>query len=475
MSNSRASCLEDSKYRVCFAESGVRQCLATQKTYADRSCREAGGGRTQDSPGMSFEGGLDYCIMEFMSFPLFLAIRYLKPNKSRSTAVTLIAVLGVVLGVAILIIVRAVMTGFGDMWREKILSFKPHVTVVSSKGYIPDAEAISSVVRSVEGVTAVSPSIETRVLAEHDGYLQAPLMVGIEPGGLSSLHPDLHSCVIAGTPSLDDGKAILGEDLARSLNAGPGDKVVVYSPANLISEDEVYFPEEVEISAVYRMGQASFDGGYIITSISFMRDLMDIPAGGAYSVHVKTAFPDDSSKFPAVMAAVKDGLPEHFLVRSWQDIDRDLFSAIAVEKNMMAVLLAFITVVAIFCVVNTIIVITVRKTPEIGLMKAIGFTPWRISAAFVVYGLVQCVVGAVLGVALAWLVLANLQGIVDMLGNFGLEVFPKGVYGLDRIPWRVEAGEIAQTVLAVVLACFAASLLPSWRAASKNPAEAFRL
>ena len=166
--------------------------------------------------------------------------------------------------------------------------------------------------------------------------------------------------------------------------------------------------------------------------------------------------------------------PGRCRVSTWQQLDRLIFNAVATEKNMMTLLLIFISVVAIFCVVNTIIVITVQKTDEIGLLKSLGFSTWQLTLTFVLYGWVQCLLGTALGVGLAFLVLHNLQNLVDLLAGFGLEVFPKAVYGLDALPWRVVPAEIAQVAALVVLFCALASLLPAWRAAAMNPIDALR-
>lgn len=414
-----------------------------------------------------------------MSFPLFLASRYLKPDRSGAPVVTLLAVLGVVLGVAIVIIVRAVMTGFGDLWREKILSFKPHITVTSAHGVIGDEASVVRAVSEVEGVEAASASVEMRVLVEHERHVLAPVVIGIDPNGASALHPDIAGSVVAGTSDISAGGALIGEDLAYALDIRVGEPLLVYSPANLVSSDELYFPEEIPVAGIFRMGQAEFDGGYVIVPIGFARDLMGLARGGAFSVHIKTSAPQDPSRFAKIRSAVEEklngqsALPE-FNVRDWREIDSALFNAIAVEKNMMVILLMFITIVAIFCVTNTIIVVTIRKTREIGLLKALGFSSARIMAAFVLYGTLQCVAGTLLGVGLAFLVLHNLQGLVDLLARFEVEVFPKSVYGLDRIPWRVVPAEIAETTAMVVAFCCAASMVPAWRAASRKPAEALR-
>mgnify|MGYP006385738517 CR=1 FL=1 len=146
----------------------------------------------------------------------------------------------------------------------------------------------------------------------------------------------------------------------------------------------------------------------------------------------------------------------------------------AAIKADYELLLIFISVVAIFCVVNTIIVITVQKTHEIGLLKALGFSTPQMTMTFVLYGWIQCLLGTALGIGLAFLVLNNLQNLVDFLASCGMDVFPKAIYGLDALPWRVVPFEIAQVTILVVLFCAIASLLPAWRAAAMPPVDALR-
>ena len=408
-----------------------------------------------------------------MSFPFFLAARYLKPTRSWMSVITVFSVLGVVLGVAIIIIVRAVMTGFGDLWREKILAFKPHVTVTSMNGVIRNDEAIAEALRGIEGVTAVSPSVEARVLAEHSRRVNAPVVIGVSADGLAALHPEIAANIVEGELDLEEEKVLVGVDMAAQLGVRVGDKILIYSPMNLVSGDEMFFPEEAVVGGVFRMGQRDFDGGYIISSIGFARDLMGLTRG-AYSLHLKTEAPLDAPRFNATVKKVEEALGLSFLVRTWREVDSDLFNALAVEKNMMMVLNLFTTIVAMFCVTVTLIVATVQKRSEIGLLKALGFSSGKIMNTFLVYGWILCVTGTALGVGLAYAVLENLQNLVELLARLGVDVFPKSVYGLDQIPWRVLPAEVAGVAAAVIVFSTLAGILPAWIAARKDPVEALR-
>jgi len=393
-----------------------------------------------------------------LPFSLFLALKYLRPKRSFVSVVTVISILGVLLGVAILVIVLSVMTGFDNMWREKILSFKPHMTVTSRMG--------------VPGITGASPSVETRVMLQYEGRMSAPVVLGLDParaGRISRLADD-PAYMHAGKFDLADDAIVLGIDTAMRMGVMRGATVLVYSPSSVGDPTELHLPEELRVSGIFDMGMRDFDAGYVFTSIGVARDLVGIEEG-AFTIYVMT---DDAFKFGPYSRAVSEALGPQYEVRTWKEIDQLLFDALSHEKTMMFVLLVFITVVAIFCVTNTLIVITVQKTREIGLLKALGFPTWKITAAFVCHGWIQCLAGTVAGIGVGMLVLINLKRIVRFLGACNVAVFPKDIYGLSEIPWSTSPRELLQVGLFVMVFCTVSSILPAWRAARLDPVEALR-
>ena len=406
-----------------------------------------------------------------MPFSLFLALKYLKPKRSVTSVITCVSVLGVLLGVAAVIIVRAVMTGFGDLWEQKILDFKPHVTLSAGYGQghvIHGEDALVEKLAAIPGVTSAMPQIETRIMLEHRGRVSAPVVLGVDPDRFQSAYRI--GAPRAGEYDLEGDSIVLGIDLARQLGCWVGDQVTVYSPKTLAARDEIYLPLKWKVTGIFSSGQRDYDQGFSVCSLANARELMGLERG-VYSIHLRTSEPSNAPVFDALVSRIS-AVADTCRVTTWRMADRELFNALAVEKNMTAFLLMLITVVALFCVMNTLLVLTVQKTSEIGLLKALGFTKSKIMGAFVVHGLVQVTSGTLLGLGAAWAVLRNLQNIVDQLARFGVQVFPKSVYGLDSIPYRLVAADVVWVVVIVYVFGLLAALVPAFLAASKNPVEA---
>ena len=404
-------------------------------------------------------------------FPLFLAGRYLRPKRSFSSVIPVVTVLGVMLGVAILMIVLAVMTGFGDVWRDRILSFSPHVVVYGRYGDIEDADALADRIAAMPGVEGACPAIAFPAMLREDarggGDPVTVTVLGIDPDRRSVV-ANAAGKIVAGAYDVHEDRALVGRSLANRLGARPGSRFLCYSPLNLKSADELYFPEEVEVAGVFDMGLAKFDDGLLVCSLGLARDLMGMD-GGARMVQVQVADPNLAWR---AADEIEETFAPWVVATTWMQEDQALFNALRTEKTMMFILLAFIAIVAAFCVTNTLLVITIQKTKEIGLMKALGFSGGQIKAAFVLHGLVQCVLGELLGLGLGWLVLRNLQRLVRLLSSWGWDVFPESVYGLPELPWRIVGSDVAAVVGIVFVFCLAASFLPAWLAARLDPVKA---
>ena len=404
-----------------------------------------------------------------MRLPLFLALKYLKPKRSVASAITVVSVLGVMLGVAAVLVVRSVMTGFGEIWEEKILDFKPHVTLLPTHGNVIGGEdTLAARIRRVPGVVCVTPEIDTRVLISSRGRVLAPVIIGVDGDDFASAYRVGEPR--AGSFDLEGDTLLIGATAARSLGVWVGDEVTVYSPKTLIDKDEIFLPVKWRVGGVFSCGQHEYDSGYVVASLPNVRDLMGLESG-VFAIHVKTDCPTDPRRFGAVSAAIAEIAPNLRQV-TWREADREIFNALAVEKNMTALLLSLISLVAVFCVMNTLLVLTVQKTSAIGLLKAIGFRRREIMSVFLVHGLIQCVLGIALGLSASWAILSNLQRIVEWLSRLGLEVFPASVYGLAEIPHHLVPMDVFWVVALVLVFGTLASFVPALIASLKDPVRA---
>ena len=374
------------------------------------------------------------------------------------------------LGVAVVIIVRSVMTGFGDIWEEKILDFKPHVSLVPWQGgsVIESETKVAEAIRRIPGVTCVTPEIDTRVLISHRGRVLAPVILGVEGEEFKNAYKVGEPR--AGTFDLEGDSLVLGATAARTLGVWVGDEVTVYSPKTLVAKDEVFLPVKWRVAGIFSCGQHDYDSGYVVASLPNVRELMGIEKG-VFAIHVKTDCPTGDG-FEEVLKGVRRETGDAMRMVTWREADREIFNALAVEKNMTALLLSLISLVAVFCVMNTLLVLTVQKTPAIGLLKALGFRKREIMQVFIVHGMIQCGAGIVLGLLASWAVLANLQNIVEWLARMGLEVFPASVYGLAAIPHRLIVSDIFWVVGLVFVFGFLASFIPATIASLKDPVRA---
>ena len=403
-------------------------------------------------------------------FSLFLAFKYLKPRRSFISAVTVISMLGVTIGVAVLIIVLSVMTGFDEVWRDKILGFNAHVSIVQQGGILHNPERVLNEARQIEGVVGVAPNLDGLVLIQVDERVHTPVLRGVDPKYEPSVSQVPHN-IISGKFEVEDDQIVVGSDLARRLNVRVGDTLTVYSPQSFVSEDEIRLPEELTVSGIFHVGMYEYDVGFVFTSLETARALYDVEQG----VHSVQVMLDNPLRAAEVAMQLHEKLGIGFFPRTWMEMHSQIFAALHVEKNMMFFLLAFVALVAAFSITNTLITLTVQKTREIGLLKSLGFGNGGITGIFFWMGLVQGVLGNVLGVGLGLLVLKfRNELLMFMSSEFNLELLPPELYQLSKLPSHTTGMDVAIVCGLVLVFCTLAGLVPAFRAAKMEPVDALR-
>ncbi len=400
---------------------------------------------------------------------LFLALHYLRPRRTLFSVVTLVSILGVLLGVAVLVVVISVMTGFDLVWREKILGFQAHITIAGATHFEPDEDLLQRV-RNAPNVVGVAPFIEGLVFLGREGRIKEAMLRGVDAQREAEVSR-VPRAILSGQFDVRRGHIVLGRGLASTLGVVPGDTVVVYSPLSYLRSDSLRLPEELIVSGVFDVGMYELDAAYAFVSLQTARDLFGLESG-VHGLHVALSDPD---RAPVTAATLRAELPPWLEARTWMEIHRQLFGVLQTEKNAMFFLLIFITVVAAFGISNTLITVTVQKTHEIGLLKAIGFQRAGIVGIFLWQGCIAATLGTGAGIVVGLAALRWRNDLLRALNRFtGVELLPPEFYQLAEIPARTLPSDLAWIAVSVLTICLLAGMVPAIRASRLDPARALR-
>lgn len=422
-------------------------------------------------------------------FSLFLALRYLKPKRTFVSVITVISVLGVTLGIAVLIIVISVMTGFDRELQRKVLGFDAHL-LVTNGGLLSNWRDIDVEVQKTAGVVATAPFVQGPVIMDFRGRILTPKIRGIDAEKELKM-ADIRSMVRQGAYEMQSDQCLVGSAIAEQLDLQLHDKVVIYAPRNVgavlklierLQADandkpaldelkEVILPAELEVVGIFESGRFQYDSEFVLTPLHIAQELYGI-GDDVHGLSVRTT---DPYHVEAVATRLDAVLPKDITSYSWIDQNRQLFDAIRMERNTMFVILFFIVIVAAFCVMNTLITVTVQKRREIGIMKALGATPMQIVWVFLAQGMIVGLFGNVIGVSVGMLTVQWRNEFKEWLANvLHIEIFPAGVYQFTQIPAEVVPQDVAIICGGAFVICALAALIPAWNAARLDPVKALR-
>jgi lipoprotein-releasing system permease protein len=388
----------------------------------------------------------------------------------------------------VLILVISVMTGFERELTRKVLGFDAHL-MVSNSGVMEDWPEVMKEVSANKEVTAVAPFVQGPVLVEFQNRRMAPKIRGIDPD-LEGKVTNIRDFIVAGAFDLDGDKVVLGSELARTLGAGVGDKINIFSPANLnqILDEldrvekqgdkasasalkQMILPTELEVTGIFESGRYLYDSEFVLVPLHIGQEIYNL-GGGAHGLAVKTLDPFVAER---VKNELNDTLTPPNMALTWIDLNKQLFDAIRMERNVMFFLLLFIILVAAFGIMNTLITVTVQKTREIGIMKALGARTIQIIGVFLAQGVVVGVFGTLTGLLTGITLVQYRNQVSDWLAStLGIEVFPRSIYQFSEIPAEVIPKDVAIICISAFIICSLAALIPAWFAARLDPVKALR-
>lgn len=385
------------------------------------------------------------------------------------------------------------MTGFELELQRKVIGFDAHIMVtMPNREVMGGWEDLSAKIDAVPEVVAVAPFMQGPILAEFQNRRLAPKIRGIEPE-LENKISDITEFIVAGSLDLDGEKCVVGSELARSMGLAVGDEVTLYSPESIeavMSElerlqesgenadsaelDEIrqmILPTKLIVTGIFESGRYLYDSEFILVPLYIGQELYGLE-GDVHGLAVRTTDPFRSN---LIKRDVMEAIGPQYLALTWVDINKQLFDAIKMERNVMFFLLMFIILVAAFGIMNTLITVTVQKTREIGILKALGARTGQIIGVFLAQGMVVGVFGTLAGLGMGMTLIQYRNEVSRFLATvLGIEIFPASVYQFSEIPAQVVPSDVAIICISAFAICSIAALIPAWFAARLDPVKALR-
>ncbi|MCH4561684.1 lipoprotein-releasing ABC transporter permease subunit [Halomonas sp. EGI 63088] len=406
--------------------------------------------------------------------PFLIGLRYVRAKRRNHfiSFISLTSMLGLMLGVAVLILVLSVMNGFDHELRTRILGMVPH-SKIESPGGLTDWRSLAERLMERERVIGAAPYVEQQGMFSVGGRNEGALVNGVDPEWESRVSIVDEHMSRGSLEDLEPGEwnIVLGSILARRLGVGVGDRVTLLVPEASITPAGV-FPrlKRFNVSGIFSVG-ADLDAGLAYANIEDMQTLARMgDAVGGLRLELSDLFLAGSET-----RAIIDELGAGYRGLDWTFSHGNLFQAIQMEKRMIALLLTVIIAVAAFNIVSTLVMVVTDKHADIAILRTIGATPRSIMGIFIVQGLAIGTIGILVGVGLGVLLaltIADLIGWVE--STLGFQFLDAGVYFISDLPSRLHWADVRDIVAAALVLTFLSTLYPAWRAARVQPAEVLR-
>ncbi len=411
----------------------------------------------------------------FAPFEWMLSLRYLRARR-REGFISVIAgfsFLGIMLGVATLIIVMAVMNGFRTELLDKILGLNGHLLIQPLDSPLTDWEAVASRVAMVPGVRLAAPVVEGQALASSPFNANGVLVRGIRGADLARLG-SIASNIKQGTlDGFDQGQGVaIGRRLAEQLSLRAGDNVTLVSPRGAVTPmGTTPRIKPYKIAAVFEIGMSEYDAAFVYMPLPEAQAYFNRP-GDVTAIELYVNNPDRIDRY---RQAISDAAQRPIFMIDWRQRNATFFNALQVERNVMFLILTLIVLVAALNIVSGLIMLVKDKGPDIAIMRTMGATQGAIMRIFLITGASIGVVGTVIGFLVGVVICTNVELIRQFLSWLtDTNLFPPELYFLSRLPAEMDFGETTAVVVMALTLSFLATLYPSWRAARLDPVEALR-
>ncbi|MEW5902262.1 MAG: ABC transporter permease [Acidobacteriota bacterium] len=403
-----------------------------------------------------------------MGYELFIASRYLKAKRKQAfvSVITFISIVGIAIGVMALVIALALITGFQEDVQDKILGATSHIMVSDLSGEgLSDYEGLIARVKNVPGIRVVSPVVYDMVLIRGPVRSKGGILKGID-FKLDKTHSPWLAKLDQGTLPSDSLREsiVLGKEIAFSIGASTGDAVEVMTASSRLSPlGPMPRTRKFAVSGIFSTGLYEFDSTTGLISLTAAQNFFKLDDRISH-LQIKIA---DIFAAPRIGEELRRVLPPSTYVTTWMELNRSLFSALKLEKNIIFLTITLIVVVAALNIIATLILMVMEKTRDIGILMAIGASPRSIQKVFFLQGTMIGVIGTTAGVVLGLLC-------CSLANTFKLIRVPVDIYQISYVPFHLKALDLLLIVGVSLTISLLSTLFPSHRASKVDPVVALK-
>ncbi|HTQ12427.1 MAG TPA: lipoprotein-releasing ABC transporter permease subunit [Rhizomicrobium sp.] len=411
----------------------------------------------------------------FAPFEWMIALRYLRAKRKESfiSVISIISLVGIALGVAVLIVVMSVMNGFRIELMGKILGFTGHVSVDGGIHGLPDFDAVARRVHAVPGVITVYPVVEGQALATANGASLGAQIRGVRGADLKNMSVIANSLAPQALADFMGGDAVIvGRGIAQRLGLFPGSQITLTAPRGNVTPFGVTpRVKSYEIAGTFDSGASEYNNAVIFMPLEEAQLYFNLP-NAVSSLEVMVADPDEVDR---MVDPIQRAAGPAARIRTWHDLNLSLFNAVQVERNVMFLILSMIILVAALNVISGMVMLVKDKSGDIAILRTMGATRGAMMRIFLIAGASIGIVGTAAGLLLGLLFATFIDPIQMAISRItGVNVFNPEIYFLTHMPAKIVPSDVIAVVLMSLALSLLATLYPSWRAARLDPVEALR-